>query len=269
MKSFTLLLAAMLLAHSVAFAQESPAKANYPRAAEPAFAFAFMPLPLGMVEPQGWLRDWAVVAKNGITGHLDERHPVYKDAWKGVPIKWTGANPDGTGWPIEQCGQWMDGAVRLALILHDEPLLRKMRARLDPVVDGVNEAEFGISFIYWKKNWKPHAFDGWAHAQMGRALVSLYSGTRDKRVLDALVKVYADYHTESMEQLEAVGGYDVNGLDNVDPMMETYFLSGDRRILDNAKAAIANSAAVVKNWAAGELKPTTRQSSTKKTGPRQ
>jgi DUF1680 family protein len=131
-----------------------------------------------------------------------------------------------------------------------------MRSRLDPVVDGVNQADFGASFIYWKKNWKPHAFDGWAHAQMGRALVSLYSGTRDARVLDALVKVYADYHTDGMEQLEAVGKYAVNGLDNVDPMMETYLLSGDRRILDNATAAIANNAAVVKNWAAGEFKTT-------------
>ena len=33
---------------------------------------AFTPLPPGAVEPAGWLRDWALAARDGITGHLDE-----------------------------------------------------------------------------------------------------------------------------------------------------------------------------------------------------
>ena len=58
---------------------------------------------------------------------------------------------------------------------------------------GVNKAEAGTSFIYWRKGYQPQGFDSWAHSQMGRALVALYQGTGDKRVLDALVKVYAAY----------------------------------------------------------------------------
>ena len=88
------------------------------------------------------------------------------------------ANPDGAGWPLEQCAYWLDGALRLGFVLHDEALIRKIRARLDPIVDGVNKADFGTSFIYWKKGYKPEGFNSWAHSQLGRALVALLPGQR-------------------------------------------------------------------------------------------
>jgi hypothetical protein len=209
-------------------------------------------LPLGAVEPSGWLRDWAVAARQGITGHLDERNPVFHDGWKGVPIRWTNANADGTGWPLEQSAYWLDGAVRLGLILHDETLIRKIRARLDPVVAGVHRADFGTTFVYWKKGWKPQGFDSWAHSQMGRTLVALYSGTGDKRVLDALVKVYADYP----EDMDGLGFDGVSGLCNLDAMMETYTYSGDRRILARATAAInrPDVRQTIQAWTAGKVR---------------
>ena len=181
------------LAASTALLAAVASAANYSRVCEPQIKPAFLPLPPGAVEPAGWLRDWAVAAREGITGHLDEYHPTFRDGWKGIPIAVPGAEPDGTGWPLEQCAYWLDGALRLGFVLHDEALIRKIRARLDPIVDGVNKADFGTSLIYWKKGYKPEGFNGWAHSQMGRALVALYLGSGDKRVLDALVKVYADY----------------------------------------------------------------------------
>ncbi len=241
MKKFLLTFAAValvpiLFGESAIFAADSatPIKPNYPRAAQPAVAPAFTPLPLGHVEPQGWLRDWAVAMKDGITGHLDERSPVFRDGWKGIPIAWTGAKPDGTGWPLEQCAYWLDGAIRLGYILHDEPLVEKIRARLDPIVDGVNRADFGTTFVYWKKNWKPSGFNSWAHSHMGRALLGLYSGSGEKKVLDALVKVYADYP----DNMGEIHFHDVLGACNIDPMLETYALSGDSRILPRVLAVI-------------------------------
>ena len=214
---------------------------------------AFLPLPIGAVQPQGWLRDWAQSARHGITGHLDEWHPTFADGWKGIPIKAPGADADGTGWPIEQSAYWLDGAIRLGLVLHDDALVKKIRARLDPVVEGVNKAESGTSLIYWKKGYKPQGFDSWAHSQMGRALVALYQGTGDKRVLDALVKVYAEYAAN----MGHVDFRDVTGLCNLDAMLETYSFSGDRRILDRVLRAVAQPA-VAKDfqaWEAGQLPP--------------
>lgn len=230
-------------------AQARPA--NHARPFEPAVPTAFLPLPPGAVEPAGWLRDWAQAAREGITGHLDEWHPTFADGWKGIPIKAPGAAAEGTGWPIEQSAYWLDGALRLGLVLHDDALIRKIRARLDPVVDGVNRADIGTSFIYWKKGYKPRGFDSWAHSQMGRALVALYQGTGDKRVLDALVKVYADYPVP----MGPVHFGDVTGLCNLDPMLETYSFSGDRRILDRALQAIAQPDVEkdIRAWQEGRL----------------
>ncbi len=226
----------------------------YARVCEPEVKPAFLPLPIGAVEPQGWLRDWALSAREGITGHLDERDPTFADGWKGIPIHARNAGADGTtGWPLEQCAYWLDGALRLGLVLHDEALIKKIRARLDPVVEGVNKAEAGTSFIYWKRGYQPQGFDGWAHSHMGRALVGLYQGTGDKRVLEALVKVYAGYQGD----MARADFGDVTGLCNLDAMLETYSFSGDRRILDCALRAVAQPgvAKEFQAWETGQLAP--------------
>ena len=225
--------------------------ANYARPYEPLVKPAFLPLPPGAVEPSGWLRDWAAAARHGITGHLDERHPTFADGWKGIPIEAPGANSQGTGWPIEQSAYWLDGALRLGFVLHDQALIDKIRARLDPVVDGVNKAPLGTSFIYWRKGYKPQGFDSWANSQMGRALVALYQGTKDPRVLDALVKVYSDYPVP----MGHLNFSDVTGLCNLDAILETYSYSGDRRILERALQAIVEPgvAAEIQAWREGRL----------------
>jgi hypothetical protein len=231
----------------------APHAANYGRVCEPQIKPAFLPLPPGSVEPAGWLRDWAIVAREGLTGHLDEYEPTFRDAWKGFHVNTPGAAADGSGWPLEQCAYWLDGALRLGFVLHDEALIRKIRARLDPVVDGVNKADFGTSFIYWKKGYKPEGFNSWAHSQLGRALVALYQGSGDRRVLDALVKVYSDYPVDmGTTHFDAV-----SGLCNLDAMLETYSLSGERRILDRALAAVAQPdvAKAIETWGAGRLAP--------------
>jgi len=242
-------------APSAAEAARQDPPANYARPCEPPVGTAFLPLPPGAVEPAGWLRDWAESARNGITGHLDERHPTFADGWKGTPIQANGAKPDGTGWPLEQSAYWLDGALRLGLVLHDEALVRKIRLRLDPLVEGVNRAGFGTTFIYWKQGYKPEGFESWAHSQMGRALVALYQGTGDKRVLDALTKVYADYPAR-MGPIDIGGGW-VSGLCNLDPMLETYSYSGDRRILERALQAIGQPDVdrEIRRWTEGRLAP--------------
>ena len=95
-------------------------KSCYARPCEPLVKPAFLPLPIGAVQPQGWLRDWARSAREGITGHLDEWHATFADGWKGIPIKAPGASAEGTGWPLEQSAYWLDGAIRLGLAWHDD-----------------------------------------------------------------------------------------------------------------------------------------------------
>lgn len=113
----------------------------YARPFEPAIAPALLPLPPGAVEPEGWLRDWARSARDGITGHLDEWHPTFADGWKGIPIQAPGAKPDGTGWPLEQSAYWLDGAIRLGFVpLRDRPARGSIHRR--------RNRHFGATAVY-------------------------------------------------------------------------------------------------------------------------
>ncbi|MFA6562620.1 MAG: beta-L-arabinofuranosidase domain-containing protein [Verrucomicrobiia bacterium] len=217
----------------------------------------FLPLPPGAVRPTGWLNDWARDAAAGITGHLDERAEVFKHGYKGYGFKALGVKADGTGWPLEQCAYWLDGLVRLAYILDDPQLIAKARARLDPVVDGVNRG--GESFVYWqprrilsvemdKANGQ---FNNWAHSHMGRALVAYYQATGERRILDALVKAYRDYPLPEFSPVF----YPVNGMVNLDAMLDTYMMSGDEKVLANALASIRRPSfqKIVSQWNNGDL----------------
>ncbi|MDR3269356.1 MAG: glycoside hydrolase family 127 protein [Tannerella sp.] len=200
----------------------------------------FISLPAGAVSPQGWIRDCAVNASNGITGHLDEWSPTYGMAWKGVGFEARGADPKtGMGWPLEQASYWLDGAVRLAYILNDTALINKVSSRLDQVVDGVLNG--GNSFIYWQNVDfidRKQDFNNWAHSHMGRALVAYCEASGKPRVLEALTKVYGDFPLVSVP-FHTKGR--VSGCNNADPMLATYELSGDKRIL-NAVLEMAESA---------------------------
>ena len=227
---------------------------------------AFISFPPGDVTPSGWIKDWAETAANGITGHLDEYSTAFAEAWKGENFEAKGVGPDGTGWPLEQASYWLDGAVRLAYILKDTALIIKVSKRLDYVVNGVLNG--GESFIYWKnikgvlidttKNTRtvgrnPTIFNNWAHSHMGRALVAYYQATHNKRILKALVKVYEHFPIGELWSDFS----DVSGACNIDPMIDTYLMSGDKTILDNiisfSKRVSYNN--VAERWSKGKLAP--------------
>ena len=218
----------------------------------------FFPLKPGAVSPQGWIRDWAKDAANGITGHLDEYSPTFGEAWKGYGFKAMGATDNGGGWPLEQCSYWLDGAIRLGYILQDSALIKKASARLDTVVEGVLKR--GDNFIYWlpkkalidsTQGWVE--FNSWAHSHMGRALVAYYQASGKEKVLQALSKVYRNYSLPKLiEHFRAV-----SGSVNIDPMMDTYLMTGDTLIHNNINSfgKTKEYQALKGNWNAGKLEP--------------
>lgn len=194
---------------------------------------SLVPLEIGQITPEGWLRQWGEDAAKGITGHLDEYQPVYGNGWKGFGFKAQGANEtDGTGWPIEQCSYWLDGATKLAYILGDRALQKKVSDRLNIVVNGVLKG--AGTFIWWKNDSLVlDGFNNWGHGIMGRALVSYYQATHQPRILEALNKVYSRYTMLSpTDQKELESGL-VRGSTNVDAMTETFLENGNKTILDS------------------------------------
>ena len=203
---------------------------NYARPHEPPNKPAFLHLPLGTVKPAGWLRDWALAMRNGMVGNLESRSTVFSDTWKG-PL--TG----GSDWPLEQCAQYLDGALRLACVLGDATFKAHIEARLDYVVNGVNNG--GGSFIYWKSGVPTNAFASWAHGQMGRAIVAYYEESKKANVLSALVKAYQNYTGDGMGSIEfGQQVSSVGGIVNIDAMLEAYSYSGNSQVYNRALAAI-------------------------------
>lgn len=242
---------------SIALLAQTPAdtvveKARHAYLTNPAVKVkpAFLPLPAGAVQVDGWLKDWATTARNGITGHLDEYSKTYGEAWKGYGFEARGAEKDGTGWPLEQSSYWLDGAVRLAWILDDEVLKAKVRQRLDMVVNGVLNG--GESFVYWRPKSVLNArFNSWAHSHMGRALVAYYQATADPRVLEALVRVYRDFTPPDTSYEGVIGAV------NADPMIDTFVLSGDSSVLAHAlgHTSTATYRDIRARWGKGDVTP--------------
>ena len=210
----------------------------------------FLPLKPGAIKPEGWLNDWAQKAASGITGHLDQHATTFEKGWSGETFEARGVKEEGTNWPLEQSAYWLDGLVRLAWILEDPALKQKVKSRLDPIVEGVING--GPSFIHWRPvDQLERPFDNWAHSHMGRAMVAYYMATGEQRILDALVKVYQGYMLPDLPANFIV----VSGSVNVDPMLDTYLLSGDTTILHDLQAYTRKNEIekTVSQWINGDI----------------
>lgn len=218
----------------------------------------FIPLDVGQVKPEGWLRDWAEDAANGISGHLDEYEQVFACGWLGRDITARQSDGDGklssTGWLLEQSAYWLDGALKLGYQLGDSALIRKTTERLDGVVDGVLSSP-NHTFIWWKEDdivktengdEGKGSFNNWAHGLMGRCLVSYYQASHDERILKALEKVYSSGYYLKPPQDDIYGPEAgltqgmVRGAVNLDAMSETYMLTGNKAILQTMLDYAAN-----------------------------
>ena len=214
---------------------QGPSAANYGRPFEPPRRPAFIPLPPGAVEPEGWLRDWALAARDGYTGHMDEIDQAFRQAWA-ADYKMTGDELsywDRGAWPYEGGGYWLEGLIKLGYCLHDDALIAKAKARLDVVVANIHENS--LLFMWWLDKNNPRdveaavkqaggeaeAWPVWANGLMGRALAAYYAGSGDPRVLRALETAYGGSRLWSRK------GW---ALSNIWPAYETWTWTGNAEI---------------------------------------
>lgn len=234
----TLVYASVLVLPLFGQSGETPQRANYARPFEAKVRQALLELPPGAVEPQGWLRDWCLAAKNGYTGHMDTYHEAFRQAWaadytmRGDKLNW----PKG-GWPYEGGGYWFDGLARLGYALHDDTLIQLARTRLGPVCSRINDN--AILFLWWLDKGKAEDMAGaqvsaawpiWASGLLGRALSGFYAGSHDPRALRALETAYGN-GSEWMRK-----GW---GMSNPWPAFDTYTWTGNKAIAAQLTALFA------------------------------
>src|SRR5271157_756369 len=77
----------------------------------------FKSIPANAITPQGWLKQYLINQRNGLTGHLEKAgYPFNTVGWAADSIpnnksveKW---------WPYEQNAYWVDGMERCGLLLN-------------------------------------------------------------------------------------------------------------------------------------------------------
>ncbi|QDV62843.1 sulfatase-like hydrolase/transferase [Crateriforma conspicua] len=157
----------------------------------PLAAKPYSELPLGSIQPCGWLRDELQRMADGMTGHLDQWYPEVcgdRNAWLGG---------DGDTW--ERGPYWIDGLYPLAKLLDDRDLEAKAMRWIEWTL--ANQRESGQIGPYGIKSadrtvppprgaqvLKPD--DWWPRMVMLKILQQHYMATGDPRVIESLTRYF-------------------------------------------------------------------------------
>jgi len=202
------------------------ANLNYPYVHAPIVQPQFTPLPYRSIEASGWLRDWAVMTKQGLVGNSQ----AFEKGWgNGMPEPFMN----------EQTAYWIDGMLRTGYILNDTALINRAITDID-------------SFLINKKY-----ESSWAMAVYGRAIMAYYRATGNSRLLNAINQLYANANltgfweiTKMFGNLQPIFGEGVTAdissivqneprnLVQAEAMLEAYSYGGDSLLLKNSLDAL-------------------------------
>ncbi len=157
-----LILSSLLFSDALCAQNRAPLQSN-----------AFIPLPLGAVKPEGWLKRQLEIQANGLTGHLDE---FWSDV--GPNSGWLG----GTGESWERGPYYLDGLLPLAYELDREPLKKKAQQWVDwTLTHQRGDGQIGpVSNDDW-----------WPRMVMLKVLIQYQEVSGDPRVIPLMSKYFA------------------------------------------------------------------------------
>jgi len=201
-----------------------PANKHYPVNREPLLQSKFVPLPLGTVRPEGWLKDQLNVQAKGLTGNLDEFWAsLANNAWKGSKDK------DAEAW--ERGPYYLDGLVPLAYLLNDQRLIAKVKSWMEPILaSGRPDGWFGP-----EKN-----KDRWPLAVAMKVLIQYQEATGDPRVIP-LLQNYFKYLKTAPPDWPDEHWRGVRAMENIVAAYWLYNRTGDKTILEVADSIYNNS----------------------------
>lgn len=176
----------------------------------------FRELPLSSIRPEGWLRRYLEVQRDGLTGHLEVTgYPFNGPGWGGREIR---GHQGSHWWPYEQTGYWIDGMIRCGHLLNDPFLIGKAARHLEYVLKhAASDGYLGPMFM---RQGEPNS--RWPHAVFFRALAAQHSALGDARIPAALARHYRAggcKHTAARDVC------------NVESMLWAYGQTGDKRLL--------------------------------------
>ncbi|KAA6338487.1 hypothetical protein EZS27_013510 [termite gut metagenome] len=189
-------------------------------------------LPVGSIEPGGWIRRQLELQKDGLCGHLGEISAWLQkenNAWLQKGGEW--------GW--EEVPYWLRGYGDLAYLLGDEDMKKEAFFWVENILKTQREdGNFGPAYSNnGKQDFWPNMIALWI-------MQSYYEYTHEQRVIDFMLKYSAYQLTVPDEDFLSSYWENCRGGDNLWSVIWLYNLTGDRRLLELAEKIHRNT----KKW---------------------
>ena len=184
---------------------------------EPLLPSPFIKLPIGSIEPKGWLLSQLQLMRNGFSGRLKELSKFLGSGSGWLTLK-------NKGW--EEMPYWLKGFGDLAYVLEDPAMIAEARTWIDEAL-GSQQSDGYFGPPDNKKN-----LDLWPNMLMLFVLQSYYEYSGDQRVLPFLSR-YFGYELDLPAGNLLPGSWQkLRGGDNLESVYWLYNRTGKKFLLD-------------------------------------
>lgn len=214
-------------------------------------------LPLGAIRPRGWISELLAKDVQGITGHLSELSPhAARDVFASQRIS---SAATAGWWDAEVVGNWLDGLIRLAVLIEDEALTERASAVVAHLLESQDEDGY-LGAYDPASRWQPDGPNGelWSQSRLFLALLGWQEATGDPRLLEALRRAAGvtmahfpprqDGRTYFDTSPGAWDGGRTHGLMIIEPLLSIAKLSGDPRLVEFACFLYEDYSAARLDW---------------------
>jgi DUF1680 family protein len=191
----------------------------------------FVKLPVGSIQPDGWLLQYLQLQRDGLTGQLGKI-----SAWleKNNNAWYSGNGKGAHGW--EEVPYWLKGYGNLGYILKDESMITETKLWIEKVLQSQEASGyFGPRVIAAeKKSDKDAVPDLWPNMIMLWCLQSYYEATQDARVITFMTKYFRWQESVPEKKLLTTYWENSRGGDNLISIYWLYNRTGEKWLLDLA-----------------------------------
>lgn len=192
---------------------------NYTNFRAPLRQAPLLKLPVGQVQPRGWLRKYLELQRDGLNGKLNTI-----SAWLDKNNnQWLSDSGD-HGW--EEVPYWLRGYCSLAYILDDEDMKKEAQVWFDAVFENLKSDGF-----LGPRNYENGNPEVWAQMVMLWALQTYYEHSGDEKVLDAMTDYFKWEMTVPDSKFLKGLWQEKRGGDNLWSVIWLYNRTGDESIL--------------------------------------
>lgn len=205
---------------------------NYPGYRAPLHGGYLLKLPVGQVQPRGWLREFLVRQRAGLNGLLGS-----VSAWLEKSNNQWLSDAGDHGW--EEVPYWLRGYASLAYILDDEAMKREAQVWFEGVLSHLKSDGF-----LGPRNTSNGRPEVWAQMIMLWALQTYYEHSGDARVISAMTDYFKWELTVPDDQFLEDYWENKRGGDNEWSVIWLYNRTGDAALLPLVEKLHRNTA----NW---------------------